>query len=55
MMADITHNTTAITNLVNELLELSESESQSSYPLNEDVDVAAVCQECRFVVTLEAR
>jgi len=45
IMADITHNTTAITNLVNELLELSESESQSSYQLNDDVDVAAVCQE----------
>lgn len=45
IMADITHNTKEITNFVNELLELSESESQSSYQLNEDVDVAAICQE----------
>jgi signal transduction histidine kinase len=45
IMADITHNTTEITNFVNELLELSESESQSQYQLDEDVDVATVCQE----------
>ena len=45
IMADISHNTTEITNFVNELLELSESESQSVYQLDEDVDVAAICQE----------
>ena len=45
MMADIAQNTTEITNLVNELLELSDSESQSSYQMNDDVDVAAVCRE----------
>ena len=45
IMADISHNTTEITNFVNELLELSESESQSSYQLNDDVDVTAICQE----------
>ncbi|WP_081832033.1 HAMP domain-containing sensor histidine kinase [Prevotella sp. P6B1] len=45
IMADISHNTTEITNFVNELLELSESESQSMYQLNDEVDVTAVCQE----------
>ena len=45
IMADISHNTTEITNFVNELLELSESESQSVYQLDDDVDVAAICQE----------
>ncbi len=45
IMADISHNTTEITNFVNELLELSERESQSVYQLDEDVDVAAICQE----------
>ena len=45
IMADISHNTNEITNFVNELLELSESESQSAYQLDEDVDVVTVCQE----------
>ena len=45
IMADISHNTTEITNFVNELLELSESESQSVYQLDEDVDVPTICQE----------
>ena len=45
IIADISRNTTEITNLVNELLELSESESHSEYQLNDDVDVAAICQE----------
>ena len=45
IMADITHNTTEITNFVDELLELSESETQSHYQLNDDVDVAAICDE----------
>ena len=45
IMADISHNTTEITNFVNELLELSESESQTHYQLDDDVDVAALCQE----------
>ena len=45
IMADIAHNTTEITNFVNELLELSENESQSSYQLSDDVDVAAICME----------
>lgn len=45
IMADISHNTNEITNFVNELLELSESESQSSYQLTDDVDVAAICGE----------
>jgi len=39
MLADISHNTSEITNFVNELLELSESESQSHYPKNDDVDI----------------
>ena len=45
IMADISHNTTEITNFVNELLELSESESQSVYQLDDDVDVPTICQE----------
>ena len=45
IMADISHNTTEITNFVNELLELSESESQSVYQLGDDVDVPTICQE----------
>lgn len=45
MLADIGHNTNEITNFVNELLELSESESQSHYDKNDDVDVVALCQQ----------
>ncbi len=45
IMADISHNTTEITNFVNELLELSESESQSMYQLADEVDVTAICRE----------
>ena len=45
IMADISHNTTEITNFVNELLEMSESESQSVYQLDDDVDVPTICQE----------
>ena len=44
MLADIGHNTEEITNFVNELLELSESESQSQYAKDDDVDVAALCR-----------
>ena len=43
MLADISHNTNEITNFVNELLELSESESQSHYTKTDDVDIAALC------------
>lgn len=42
MLADIAHNTEEITSFVNELLELSESESQSQYAKDDDVDVAAL-------------
>ena len=45
MLSDISRNTTEITNLVNEMLELSESESRSSYELCDDVDVAALCRQ----------
>ena len=44
MLADISHNTNEITSLVNELLELSESESQSHYAKTDDVDISALCQ-----------
>jgi signal transduction histidine kinase len=43
MLSDISHNTNEITNFVNELLELSESESQSHYSKTDDVDIAALC------------
>ena len=45
MLSDISKNTNEITTLVNELLELSESESQSRYAKSDDVDVAALCRE----------
>jgi signal transduction histidine kinase len=45
MLADISRNTNEITNLVNELLELSESESQSHYDKPDDVDIAALCRQ----------
>ncbi len=44
MLFDICHNTNEITNLINELLELSESESQSHYSKTDDVDIAALCR-----------
>ena len=44
MLSDISHNTNEITDLVNELLELSESESQSHYAKNDDVDIVAICR-----------
>lgn len=44
MLADISHNTNEITNFVNELLELSESEGQSPYAKSDTVDIAALCQ-----------
>ena len=44
MLSDISHNSNEITNLVNGLLELSESESQSHYAKNDDVDIVAICR-----------
>ena len=43
MLSDISQNTSEITHLVNELLELSESESQSHYDKTDDVDIVALC------------
>ena len=45
MLSDISKNTNEITTLVNELLELSESESQSRYAKSDNVDIAALCRE----------
>jgi signal transduction histidine kinase len=45
MLADISRNTNEITTFVNELLELSESESQHPYEQNDDVDISALCQQ----------
>lgn len=45
MLSDIGHNTNEITNFVNELLELSESESQSHYAKTDDVDIVSICHQ----------
>lgn len=45
MLADISHNTDEITSFVGELLELSESESHSSYQLDDDVSINTLCRE----------
>ena len=45
MLGDITHNTNEITSFVNELLELSDCESQSQFAKDDDVDIIQLCRQ----------
>ncbi|MBR1688686.1 MAG: HAMP domain-containing histidine kinase [Prevotella sp.] len=45
MLNDISHNTQEITNFVNALIELSESESRAKYALDEPVVINRLCRD----------
>ena len=45
MLNDISKNTIEITNIVNELLEVSEDESREHYELTDNVNIHQLCQE----------
>ena len=45
ILTEISHNTDEITNLVNELLELSDSESQSRLDRNDSIDPTELCRQ----------
>lgn len=45
MLQDISHNTDAITNIVNELLEVAEDESREHYPKSDTINVNDFCRK----------
>ena len=45
MLGDISRNTKAITDIVNELLELADGESREHYELNDDIAVNELCRK----------
>ena len=45
MLCEISRNTVEITNIVNELLEVSDDESRHHYERNDDIDIELLCQE----------
>ena len=45
MLSEISHNTVEITNIVNELLEVSQEESRQHYELTDYINVKQLCQK----------